>query len=72
MAKQKTVELEFEKVPLLQVWKDGDQIKFKTTREIDNYALFGFLKTYIKFLEDDLLFSMAKDNGYNNDKPNEK
>jgi hypothetical protein len=68
MVKQKTVtSVEFEQVPLLQVWKEGDQIKFKATRDIDNYALFGFLKTYIKFLENDLIVSMGNDNGYNTD-----
>ena len=55
MAKQ----IQYEKVPLLTVFKEGDKIKFRTTRDITNFELYGFLKTYIKFLEADLIRHMG-------------
>lgn len=66
MTKKKTTP-NFERVPLLVVVKEGDKIKFRTTRNITNFELFGFLKTYIKFLEIDLARHMSEAN-YNTKK----
>jgi len=63
MAKKKTTTTpDFERVPLLAVFKVGDKIKFRTTRNITNFELYGFLTTYIKFLEVDLARHMGKAN----------
>jgi len=59
---EKSETLKHEKVPMLYVWKEGDKIKFHSTRDIDNFALYGFLKTYINFLEDELTINMANSN----------
>lgn len=60
--------VEYEKVPLLTVWTESNTIKFRTTPDIDQYALLGFLKTYIKFLETEVMNNMAKDNSFFGDK----
>lgn len=61
-----------ERIPMLTVYKEGDIIRLKTTRNITNYELYGFLKTYIQFLKTELLDDMAsyKDN-YDKDDGND-
>ena len=45
-----------EKVPLLIVYKDGDKLIADTPEfMLDNYQLYGFLKIYIKSMEEWLL-----------------
>jgi hypothetical protein len=60
MKKQIHKDLEMEKVPLLVVYKEGDRIKFNSTKNMDHFAILGFLKTYIVFLEEELLCNMAE------------
>ena len=61
----KRQEIKTEKIPLLIVYKQGNKIKFQTSREIGNFELYGFLKTYIKFLKEELLVNMAQSNDGN-------
>lgn len=49
-------EMKTEKVPLLIIYKDGDKIIADVPESIiDNYQLYGFLKIYIKSMEEWLL-----------------
>ena len=70
MKKGISIEARTERVPLLIVYKQGDKIKFRTTRDIDNFALLGFLKTYLPVLEKELeqnLFNSNKDKKQDNE-----
>jgi hypothetical protein len=50
--------MKMEKVPVMIVYKEGEHMKIKSTRNTNHFELFGFLKTYLIFLEDEMVFNM--------------
>jgi len=52
--------VESEKIPMLYVYKQNDQIKLVTTRNVGNFELYGFLKPYLELLERDLKIALSK------------
>jgi len=62
MKKEIKIEAKTEKVPLLVVYQEKDRIKFRTTRDLGNFQLLGFLKTYVPMLEEELKQNLIESN----------